>query len=185
MKVLITGGAGFIGLHLANFLLENHHTIHLLDNFSRGKLDDELELLSGNNQISIINADLKENNLFNQLDTDYDLIFHFAAMLGVQNVLDQPYKVLDSNMLLTSNASIAKKQKSLDCFIFSSTSEVYAGSLEKNLLEIPTQEDSLIVLPENKKPRTSYMLSKIYGEAMSMHSSIPYIIISATQYIRP
>ena len=178
MKVLITGGAGFIGLHLAKFLLINHHKVDLLDNFSRGKLDNELRLLSKKNQIRIINADLRENNLSNQLDTDYDLIFHFAAMLGVQNVLEQPYKVLDSNMLLTSNAiSIAKKQKSLDCFIFSSTSEVYAGSLEKNLLEIPTQEDSLIVLPENKKPRTSYMLSKIYGEAMCMHSSIPYLIM--------
>ena len=178
MKVLITGGAGFIGLHLAKFLLIKHHKVDLLDNFSRGKLDNELRLLSKKNQIRIINADLRENNLSNQLDTDYDLIFHFAAMLGVQNVLEQPYKVLDSNMLLTSNAiSIAKKQKSLDCFIFSSTSEVYAGSLEKNLLEIPTQEDSLIVLPENKKPRTSYMLSKIYGEAMCMHSSIPYLIM--------
>jgi nucleoside-diphosphate-sugar epimerase len=178
MKVLITGGAGFIGLHLANSLLKNHHKVDLLDNFSRGKLDDELNLLSQNSQMSIINADLQENNLINQLDTDYDLIFHFAAMLGVQNVLDQPYKVLDLNMLLTSNAiSIAKQQKSLDCFIFSSTSEVYAGSLENNLLDIPTKESSLIVLPERQKPRTSYMLSKLYGEAMCIHSSIPYLIM--------
>ena len=178
MKILITGGAGFIGLHLANFLLKNNHKVDLLDNFSRVKLDDELTLLSENNQISIINADLKQNNILNQLDTDYDLIFHFAAILGVQNVLDQPYKVLDSNMLLTSNAiRIAKNQKSLNCFIFSSTSEVYAGSLENNLLEIPTPEDSLIVLSDNQKPRTSYMLSKIYGEAMCIHSSIPYLIL--------
>ena len=178
MKVLITGGAGFIGLHLANFLLNNHHQVDLLDNFSRGKLDNELKILSENSKINIVNADLSENNILNQLDTDYNLIFHFAAILGVQNVLEQPYKVLDSNMLLTSNAiSIAKKQKSLECFVFSSTSEVYAGSLEKNLLEIPTKESSCIVLPENKKPRTSYMLSKIYGEAMCIHAGIPYLII--------
>lgn len=178
MKVLITGGAGFIGLHLANFLFNNHHKVDLLDNFSRGKLDNELKSLSENSKVNIINLDLCKSNTFDQLDTDYDLIFHFAAILGVQNVLDQPYKVLDSNMLLTSNAiSIAKKQKSLECFIFSSTSEVYAGSLEKNLLEIPTKESSSIILPENKKPRTSYMLSKIYGEAMCIHSNIPYLII--------
>ena len=178
MKVLITGGAGFIGLHLADFLLKNNHTVDLLDNFSRGQLDYKIKKLTKNNKIKIINADLSEINTLNKLDTNYDVIFHFAAILGVQNVLENPYKVISSNMLLTANAlSIAKQQKSLECFIFSSTSEVYAGSLEKNLLEIPTKEDSIIVLPDNKRPRTSYMLSKIYGEAMCMHSAIPYLVI--------
>ena len=72
MKVLITGGAGFIGLHLANFLLNKHHKVDLLDNFSRGKLDNELKMLSENSKINIVNADLSENNVLNQLDTDYD-----------------------------------------------------------------------------------------------------------------
>jgi len=178
MKVLITGGAGFIGLHLADFLSKNNHTVDLLDNFSRGQLDSQIKQLTKNSEINIINADLSKINNLNKLDTDYDLIFHFAAILGVQNVLEKPYEVLNSNMLLTANAlSIAKKQKSLECFIFSSTSEVYAGSLEKNLLEIPTKEDSIIVLSDSKKPRTSYMLSKIYGEAMCIHSAVPYLII--------
>ncbi len=178
MKVLITGGAGFVGVHLADFLLKNNHTVDLLDNFSRGQLDYELKTLTKNIEIKIINADLGKINISNQLDKDYDLIFHFAAILGVQNVLKQPYEVLNTNMLLTANAiNIAKKQKSLKCFVFSSTSEVYAGSLGKNLLEIPTKEGSVIVLPDNKKPRTSYMLSKIYGEAMCIHSNIPYLII--------
>ena len=178
MKVLITGGAGFIGLHLADFLYKNNHTVDLLDNFSRGQLDVQIKQLTKNSEINIINVDLREINNLNKLDTDYDLIFHFAAILGVQNVLEKPYEVLNYNMLLTANAlSIAKKQKSLECFIFSSTSEVYAGSLEKNLLEIPTKEDSIIVLSDSKKPRTSYMLSKIYGEAMCIHSDVPYLII--------
>lgn len=178
MKVLITGGAGFIGFHLASFLIKYRHKVDILDNFSRGKLDNELNSLIVSNNINLVNADLSQNNILNDLDTDYDLIFHFAAILGVQNVLEQPYKVLDFNMLLTSNViSIAKKQKSLECLIFSSTSEVYAGSLEKKLLKIPTKESSCIVLPENKKPRTSYMLSKIYGEAMCIHSGVPYLII--------
>ena len=80
MKVLITGGAGFIGLHLADFLYKNNHTVDLLDNFSRGQLDVQIKQLTKNSEINIINADLREINNLNKLDTDYDLIFHFAAI---------------------------------------------------------------------------------------------------------
>lgn len=178
MKALITGGAGFIGFHLSKFLINNNFKVDLLDNFYRGKYDEELNILSNNPDINIIKADLLDNEIDNKLDVDYDFIFHFAAILGVENVIGQPYNVLDLNTRLTLNAiNIAKKQKALNYFIFSSTSEVYAGSLLNGLLTIPTKENSVIALPEIRKPRSSYMLSKIYGEALCSHSSISYMII--------
>jgi len=72
---------------------------------------------------------------------------------------------------------LARRQKRLRAFVFASTSEVYAGSLSSGLLQFPTPEDSIIALPPLTGARTSYMLSKLYGEAMVCHAGIPYIIV--------
>ncbi len=186
MKALITGGAGFIGLHLARLLLKKNFKIDLLDNFSIGLLDEELSKLLKHPNIKLIEKDLSNVNSYKMVDNDYDFIFHFAAILGVENVINSPYEVLDRNVILTLNAlNIAKRQKSLKSFTFSSTSEVYAGTLENNLLKIPTKENSVIVLPELVKPRTSYLLSKVYGEALCVQSNIPSIIIRPNNIYGP
>ena len=178
MKALITGGAGFIGLHLAKRLLSEGYQIDLLDNLSRGKLDDELKKLLKTKKVNLIKVNLLDSNAIKNIDMDYDYIFHFAAILGVKNVMDRPLEVLSNNTLLTINiVNLAKLQRSLKLFIYASTSEIYAGTLENNLLKIPTPEKSIIVLPEIKNPRTSYMLSKIYGEAICQHANIPFLII--------
>ena len=85
-KVLITGGAGFIGNHLANKLLDSECQIDLLDNFSRGVNDSQLAALTKNEKIKLINADLLQS-VVEQLDHDYRYIYHFAALIGVQHVL--------------------------------------------------------------------------------------------------
>ena len=186
MRALITGGAGFIGLHLAKLLLKENYKVDLLDNFSIGILDSELNQILQNSNIKLIEADLIDNDSFKKVNNNYDFIFHFAAILGVENVINMPYEVLDKNVRLTFNAiNIAKNQKSLKCFIFSSTSEIYAGTLENNLLTIPTEEKSLIVLPSLEKPRTSYMLSKAYGEALCTQSNIPFLIIRPNNIYGP
>jgi len=186
VRALITGGAGFIGLHLAKLLLKENYKVDLLDNFSIGILDSELNQILQNSNIKLIEADLIDNDSFKKVNNNYDFIFHFAAILGVENVINMPYEVLDKNVRLTFNAiNIAKNQKSLKCFIFSSTSEIYAGTLENNLLTIPTEEKSLIVLPSLEKPRTSYMLSKAYGEALCTQSNIPFLIIRPNNIYGP
>jgi UDP-glucose 4-epimerase len=178
MKVLITGGAGFIGLHLAKRLILEGFYVDLLDNFSRGKLDEDLKIIIEKCNVNLIKIDLLDKDSIDKLDKDYDYIFHFAAILGVKNVIDKPLEVLSHNTLLTINIlSLTQKQRKLKLFIYSSTSEIYAGTLENNLLKIPTPENSIIVLPEIKNPRTSYMLSKIYGEAICQHANIPFLII--------
>jgi nucleoside-diphosphate-sugar epimerase len=112
------------------------------------------------------------------LPGDYGLIFHLAAIVGVANVLDAPERVLRRNVeLLLAALELAARQKGLERFAFASTSEVYAGTLERGQLPLPTPEDSPLTVPDPKLPRTSYMLSKIYGEAMSFQSGLPVTVV--------
>ena len=73
-KTLITGGAGFIGYHLAKNLLANDYKVDLLDNFSRGVMDDELQMFSKEKNIKIINLDLSRTLSVEQIDNNYDYI---------------------------------------------------------------------------------------------------------------
>jgi UDP-glucose 4-epimerase len=112
------------------------------------------------------------------LPDDYDAIFHFAALLGVANVILRPYDTLTLNVALTVEAlRLARRQAGLKSFVFASTSEVYAGSHLAALLQFPTAEDSVIALPPLTAPRTSYMLSKLYGEALVLQSGVPAVIV--------
>lgn len=176
-KVLITGGAGFIGLHLAKLLSSEDYHIDLVDNFSRGVMDAELEVLKDAANVNFYDRDLLKENALADLGDEYHFIFHLAAIIGVSHVLNRPFAVLDDNVKLLVNVlSFAKKQKSLNRFLFASTSEVYAGTLNYFTLPIPTPESSPLTIGELIQPRTSYMLSKIYGEALSIHSGLPITI---------
>ncbi|MFC7049272.1 NAD-dependent epimerase/dehydratase family protein [Emcibacter nanhaiensis] len=177
-KILITGGAGFIGLHLAEKLLKSGNEIHLLDNFARAAKDPDLEAFLSQKNVTLIEADLLDPSFIDKLDTDYNIIYHFAAIIGVPHVLGRPYEVLTKNVELLSNIiEFAKKQKNLNRLVFASTSEIYAGTLKYFDLPIPTPEDTPLGLTDLAEPRTSYMLSKIYGEAMCHHSKLPFTII--------
>lgn len=177
-KALIIGGKGFIGLHLANKLLEDGYWVDILDLSDDPKSDLELKKTCQSPKARFLENKNKDGTLPDYLDLDYTHIVHLAAILGVQNVLKNAFSVLDLNVALTSSAlKIGKAQTKLRQFIFASTSEVYAGTLEAGKLVIPTPEDSQIVLPDLDKPRTSYMLSKLYGEALTKQSHLPYSII--------
>ena len=178
-KVLITGGAGFIGGFLARALEGRGWTVDILDNFRRGRTDEFLRNLLSKPTVSLIECDLTGGpDAIRDLETDYDLIFHFAALLGVQNVIDRPNETLRLNhRLLETALDLAERQKNLARFVFASTSEVYAGSLETIGLTIPTPEDQVIALPDLGRPRTSYMLSKLHGEALVRLSGVPHTIV--------
>ena len=177
-KVLISGGAGFIGYHLAKRLGYKKFLVDIIDNFSNGLKDQNLDNLCRSPNIRLINDDLLYSDCVNRFSCDYDYIYHFAAILGVSRVMDNPMKVLTENNLITVNLlDIASKQKMLKRFVFASSSEVYDGTLKHGNLNIPTNEESLIVLPDLKHSRTSYMLSKLYGEALCHHSQLPYMIL--------
>jgi Nucleoside-diphosphate-sugar epimerases len=94
--------------------------------------------------------------------------------------------VLDKNIRLLKNTlEIANHQKNLTRFIFASTSEIYAGALNHYGLDFPTPETTPLTINSLNEPRTSYMLSKIYGEAMCLHSDLPATIIRPHNFYGP
>ncbi len=185
-KVLITGGAGFIGYHLALNLSNKGYAIDIVDNFSRGIKDSFLLELVKNKKVNLINLDLLDKNSFNKLKNDYTIIYHLAAIIGVQFVLKAPYDVLTKNMELLQNViEFGKKQSNLKRLVFTSTSEIYAGTLKYFTLPIPTPETTPLTVTGLSENRTSYMLSKIYGEAVCLHSGLPVTIIRPHNFYGP
>ncbi len=177
-RALITGGAGFIGLALARRLAHEGWGVDLLDDFSRAARDSDSAEFQTQKNVRLREMDLLDRAAVRELPDDYTCIFHFAAIVGVDNVDRNPEEVLRRNVALTTVAiDVAKRQKMLRHFIFASTSEVYAGALENFDLPIPTPEDAPLALPDVMRPRTSYMLSKVYGEALCLHSGLPVKII--------
>lgn len=177
-KVLITGGAGFIGLHLAEYFLSKGYKVDIADNFSRGLNDSALQEIVKNENVNLFTVDLMDPEAADKiLAKDYAYIFHLAAIIGVANVLKQPFEVLRKNTVLLLNMiEFAKKQQGLKRFLFASTSEVYAGTLLNFEMKIPTPETTPLTTTDLTSPRTSYMLSKIYGEALCNSSGLPLTI---------
>ena len=173
-RVLITGGAGFIAAHLARSLADGDWRVDLLDDFSRGVRDRTLEGLLGQPNVGIRRASLLDGDAGSGLDDDYHLIFHLAAIIGVRHVFERPYEVLNQNVMMTANAlAIAAAQRGLRRFVFASSSEVASAPYTP----VPTPEETPLSLPDIGQARTSYMLSKIYGEAMCHHAGIPFTIV--------
>lgn len=114
-KVLITGGAGFIGYHLALRLIRLNYRVFLMDNFSRGKLDKFLKKLLENKKVRLI-----EHNLYNdiKISNKFSHIFHLAAIVGVRNVNKNPYKTITNNLIPLINILNFTKKKILRLFFF-------------------------------------------------------------------
>lgn len=180
VRILIIGGAGFIGSHLLRKFLKEEKKIKvdIIDNFSRSKNDKFLKDLIKDERVTIIKKNIINIKIENFRNVNYEIIFQFAAILGVQNVINNPEKVLADNFLIMKKSiEIAKKQTKLKKFIFLSTSEVYAGRLSRFKIKFPTPETSTLILTDIMNSRTSYMLSKIYCEAMCIHSKLRYLIL--------
>lgn len=177
-KVLITGGAGFIGLHLARRLAAMDCEVVLADNLARGKMDNEAQTLLELPNVSFVQCNLLDRSDAASLGNDFDTVYHLAALLGVQNVLDRPMQVLRDNVIMTANVVDGVSGGSTTPrIIYTSTSEVYAGTLKFGDLPLPTPEETPLIVSDTSKPRTSYMLSKIYGEALCQLGDLPYTVI--------
>lgn len=178
-KILITGGAGFIGFHLAEYLSrKKEYKIHLVDNLSRGRFDAELKELIRKRGIKFIKNDLTQKNSFRSLDNDYDYIYHLSAIVGVRNVINHPEDVLFVNVITILNLLewADKTQKNLKNLLFSSTSEVYAGTLKYYKVGVPTNEEVNLCLDNIGSPRTAYALSKIVGESACLNYFKSYCV---------
>ncbi len=176
-RILITGGAGFIGFHLAKKLAGSGYRICLVDNLTRGIQDKDLAELLLDKKVSFVEANLLDHDAVAGLGVDFEAIFHLAAIVGVRHVLRRPYDVLAQNTRMLDNViTLARRQTVCSRLLFASTSEIYAGTLEHFDLAVPTPEHTPLALTALESPRTSYMLSKIMGEAMVQHSGVPFTI---------
>lgn len=185
-RALITGGAGFIGGHLTKRLLAEGFQVDLIDNLSRGVQDQMLAELAESPNFSVRIADLRDPSSLDEVGDDYTHVFHFAALLGVQNVLERPYAVLRENIsMLETMLDVAARQSNLERFLFPSTSEVYVGTQQHYELPIPSPETTPLAVSPLDKPRTSYMLSKIYGEALCHQAGLPFTIVRPHNFYGP
>ncbi len=149
-KILITGGAGFIGSHLVEALVGLGNEVVVLDNLLRGNkiVSDVFK------KITFIKADVNDFNQVLEASIGCDMIFHFAAILGVDIVADNPMETMETEVIGTQNVVRAALQNNISKIIYASTSGVYGH----NALEQTVTEEILV------DPTTSYAMAKRYNE---------------------
>jgi UDP-glucose 4-epimerase len=158
MRVFITGGAGFIGSHLADHYVNAGQQVTLLDNFSTGSKANIAHL---DGKVTTINGDIRNVELIDQLTKDAELVLHMAAALGVNTILESPLESMSTNITgseVVLNAA-AKYNKRI---IIASTSEIYGKNTKQPLSET---DDRVVGTPQ--KIRWTYSDAKAIEEAMA------------------
>ncbi|NBX38908.1 MAG: NAD-dependent epimerase/dehydratase family protein [Flavobacteriia bacterium] len=151
MKVLVTGGAGFIGSHLVVRLVELGHEVVVLDNLLRGNKLPESVLES----IEFHLGDVRDAAQVNACMHGVDTVYHFAAVLGVDVVADHPVETMDVEVIGTRNVVNAALEQGVKQLFYASTSGIYSHSA---IVKTALSEDVLV------DPRTSYAMAKRYNE---------------------
>lgn len=182
MKILITGGAGFIGSHLVEKLLNEGHTVSVLDNLSTGKLSN-ISHLTGNSRFkNIIDTILNREILEKEIKV-CDVVYHLAAAVGVKYIIDNPLLSLQTNIIGTENVlEIANKYKKK--VLITSTSEIYGKSEN-----VPFREEDDRLLGSTHISRWSYSSSKAIDEFLSLayfrEKKLPVVIVRCFNTVGP
>jgi UDP-glucose 4-epimerase len=158
MRVLITGGAGFIGSHLADALIARGDQVVALDNFSTGSTANIKHITKN---LEIIDGDIRNTELINETTKDVDLVLHMAAALGVNTILESPLESISTNIEgseVVLNAAANYKKR----ILIASTSEIYGKNPKQPLNE---SDDRVVGSPQ--KIRWSYSDAKAIEEAMA------------------
>ena len=182
MRVLITGGAGFIGSHLAERFINDGHTVQVLDNLSTGSIENIAHLKDRQGFTCNINSVANEPLLAEMIDRA-DVVFHLAAAVGVKLIIEQPVHTIETNVHETEVVlKHASKNKKL--VFIASTSEVYGKSTD-----IPFHEDSDVVLGPTIKHRWAYACSKLIDEFLALaywkEKKLPVIIARLFNTVGP
>ena len=161
MRILITGGAGFIGSHLAAAILDRGHGVHVLDDLSTGSIRN-LEALRGRTGFAYSIGDVCDRPLMAELVDDADRVFHLAAAVGVRLIIEDPVRTIETNIEGTEVVlrMAAKKKKAV---FLASSSEVYGKSTAAQFAE----EDD-IVLGATSRQRWAYAASKAVDEFLGL-----------------
>ena len=161
MHVLITGGAGFIGSHLARKLLGRGDTVAVLDNLSTGSFDNIREF-TANPRFSFAIDNLSNDLVLDRLASQADAIVHLAAAVGVQLVVERPTETIETNVLGTHAVLNAARRYRCRTLI-ASTSEVYGKGVK-----IPFSEEDDLLLGPSSRSRWSYAASKLLDEFLGL-----------------
>jgi UDP-glucose 4-epimerase len=168
-RVLVTGGAGFIGFHLARSIASSND-LFIVDNFERRQADSWFSELTSNPRVTFIQGDLSDSSFTRGLP-EVDLVFHLAALNGTANFYERPFSVVKAATLPTLNLLERYSSSNLDRFVFTGTSESYAGAVDDFGWGVPTSEEVPLVVSDVKNPRWSYAAGKTASEAMVFAAS--------------
>src|SRR6201993_46887 len=160
-KVLITGGAGFIGSHLCEALLNRGDEVLVIDDLSTGRMEN-IAHLQDNTRFHLTIGSILDASLLSSLVRKIDLIFHLAAVVGVQKIIDAPVETIETNILGSHNVLSQAAQARKLCLI-TSTSEVYGKSTRH-----PFSENDDVVYGPTVKSRWSYACSKAIDEFLAL-----------------
>jgi len=182
VRYLITGGAGFIGSHLAERLLERGDHVALLDNLSTGSVEN-IRHLKCNERMSYHFDDIENRQLVAELVDDADIVVHLAAAVGVKLIVESPVRTIETNVNGTQMIleAAGKKRKLV---LTASTSEVYGKNTN-----VPFHEDADLVLGATTKGRWSYAASKALDEFLALsywkEKRLPVIVVRLFNTVGP
>jgi UDP-glucose 4-epimerase len=182
VKALITGGAGFIGSHLAERLLQLGHEVLVLDNLSTGSIEN-IAHLKGTKGFSYVVDSVTSEPLLAEMVDSSDVVFHLAAAVGVKLIVEQPVHTIETNVHGTEVVlKHANKKKKL--VFIASTSEVYGKSND-----VPFRESADVVLGPSVKHRWAYACSKLIDEFLALaywkEKKLPVIIVRLFNTVGP
>jgi UDP-glucose 4-epimerase len=182
LRYLITGGAGFIGSHLAERLLERGDKIILLDNLSTGSMENIRHLKASGRMEYHLDA-IENRHLLAELVDDADVVVHLAAAVGVRLIVESPVRTIETNVNGTQMVleAASKKRKLV---LTASTSEVYGKSTQ-----VPFREDADLVIGPTNKGRWSYAASKALDEFLALsywkEKKVPVIVARLFNTVGP
>ena len=182
MRALITGGAGFIGSHLADALLQEGHAVSIIDDLSTGSIDNISHLKGTRGFDYVIDTVTNEPVLAELIDRS-DVVFHLAAAVGVKLIVEEPVHTIETNVHGTEVVlKHANKKKKL--VFIASTSEVYGKSTD-----VPFREDADLVMGATAKHRWAYACSKAIDEFLALayykEKKLPVIIVRLFNTVGP
>jgi UDP-glucose 4-epimerase len=164
-KILLLGGAGFIGYHLSRFLTEaDECQLTIADNFSRGKYDPELQEFANSTNTRIVEGDFTQPESFTTLG-EYDQVYMLASVVGVDNANSYPHEIIRINTALIFNTLEWLRRQPCKKVLFTSTSECYAGAVEAFNFTVPTPESVPLCVQNIGHPRFTYAITKMLGES--------------------
>jgi UDP-glucose 4-epimerase len=182
MRVLITGGAGFVGCHLAEALLARGDTVHVIDDLSTGSIEN-IEALKEDRRFHYVIDSVMNERVLAELIDRVDVVFHLAAAVGVRLIVESPVNTIETNVHGTELVlKLANKKKKK--VLLASTSEVYGKSND-----VPFHEESDLVMGATHKGRWSYACSKALDEflALAYHKEkrLPVVIVRLFNTVGP